>query len=317
MRKVGFLVFDGVTLMDVSGPAEVLSRAPGYEIVRFSPHGGTVESTSGIPVADTLNPSPELAATLDTLIIAGADRLPYESWPEGLLEAANILISHMGDARRVASVCTGAFVLAELGLLDGRHATTHWKNARDLATRYPQIKVNPDILHVHDGRFITSAGITAGIDLALSLVEEDHGAAAARSIAQDMVMFMHRPGGQSQFVGYAIPLNITNPVVKNAIEVFKADPQGDHSLTSLARAVAVSPRHLGRLFTKEVGITPAKWIEKMRLHTAQELILDGYSVTAAAQRSGFGNDENLRRVFGRRLKMSPSEYRARFSTTFR
>lgn len=317
MKKVGFLTFPGVTLMDVSGPAEVLSRAPGYEIVRFSPAGGTVESTSGIAVANTLKPTAEAAADLEILIIAGSDLLPEQPWPEGLLDAADLLISHMEGTRRVASVCTGAFILAELGLLDGRRATTHWKNAQELARRYPTIKVDLDTLHVHDGRFISSAGITAGIDLALSIVEEDHGATTARSIAQDMVVFMHRPGGQSQFVGHDIPLAVANPVVENAMAAFHADPQGEHSLASLAKSVVVSPRHLSRLFQQEVGMSPGKWIEKMRLHRAQELILDGYSVTAAARHSGFGNDANLRRAFERRIRMSPTEYRARFSSTFR
>ena len=317
MRKVGFLLFPGATLMDISGPAEVLGRAPGYEIVRFSPSGGSVETSSGISVADTQKPTPVLAAELDTLIIAGADLLPDQPWPQGLLEAASLLISHMPNTRRVASVCTGAFILAELGLLDGRRATTHWKNVRELARRYPKVKVDQDTLHIHDGRYISSAGITAGIDLALSLVEEDHGANAARSIAQDMVVFMHRPGGQSQFVGHDITVTVSNPVVNKAMEAFKSDPQGEHSLTSLASAVAVSPRHLGRLFQQEVGMTPGKWVEKMRLLKAQELILDGYSVTAAARHSGFGNDENLRRAFERRIRMSPTEYRARFSSTFR
>ncbi|PQM75434.1 GlxA family transcriptional regulator [Corynebacterium sp. J010B-136] len=316
-RRIGVLVYPGVTLMDVSGPAEVLSRAAGYEIVCFSPAGGTVATSSHIPIADTVKPSPIDASLLDTLIIAGADWLPAQPWPKGLLETVDLLVSNMEGKSRIASVCTGAFVLAELGLLDGRHATTHWQNTRELAMRYPQIKVDPDTLHVHDGRFITSAGITAGIDLALSLVEEDHGAATARAIAQDMVVFMHRPGGQSQFVGHDAPLSISNPIVRKAMETFKAEPHGDHSLTTLAEAVAVSSRHLGRLFRQELGMTPGRWMERMRLQTAQDMILEGHSITAAARHSGFGNDENLRRSFERRFRMSPTEYRARFRTTFR
>lgn len=315
-RKVGFLIFPGVTLMDVSGPAEVLSRAPGYDIVRFSPQGGTVETSSGFAIAETAQPSLVDAASLDTLIIPGADLLPDQPWPDGLLDTAQFLISNMPGTHRIASVCTGAFVLAELGLLDGRQATTHWRNTRELAKRYPKIKVDHDTLHVHDGRFITSAGITAGIDLALSLVEEDHGAATARTIAQDMVVFMQRPGGQSQFVSHDIPMTVSNPIVRKAMDIFNADPQGHHSLASLANSVAVSPRHLGRLFQQEMGMSPGRWIEKMRLYTAQELILEGYSITAAARHSGFGNDENLRRSFERRIHMSPTEYRARFGTTF-
>ena len=303
--------------MDVSGPAEVLSRASGYDITCFSPAGGTVKTSSHVSLADTVQPTAADAALLNTLIIAGADRLPEQPFPPGLLETADLIISNMKEHSRITSVCTGAFVLAELGLLDGRHATTHWKNIRDLTTRYPGITVDPDTLHVHDGRFITSAGITAGIDLALSLVEEDHGAATARTIAQEMVVFMHRPGGQSQFAGHRTPPIVTNPIVQKAMAVFKAESHGNHSLGTLAEAVAVSPRHLGRLFRRELGMTPGRWIEKMRLQTAQDLILEGCSITAAAQDSGFGNDENLRRAFERRFGMSPTEYRSRFSTTFR
>ncbi|ANE03221.1 GlxA family transcriptional regulator [Corynebacterium crudilactis] len=314
MRKVGFLVFDDVTMLDVSGPAEVLSRATDYELVYFSPTGGSISSNSGLSVSGTLIPDLELTKSLDTLIIAGSDALPGSPWPDGLIEAARILTT---GTHRIASVCTGAFILAELGLLNGRHATTHWKNAQDLARRYPKIRVDADILHVHDGQFITSAGISAGIDLALSIVEEDHGASAAREIAQEMVVFMHRPGGQSQFTGAYSYSPASNSIVQKAISIFDADPTGEHTLVSLAHAVSVSTRHLSRLFQQELGITPARWIERMRLSRAQKFILDGFTISATAQHSGFGSDENLRRAFSRSFHMSPTEYRARFSSTFR
>jgi len=309
MTRVGILVFDGMTLLDLSGPAEVLSRAPGYEITLFSPTGGTVTAGNGLQVTGCV---PPVSSGLDTVIITGADALP-DGWDPALLHACSTLAQ---GARRVASICTGAFLLAELGLLDGRRATTHWRNARDLARRYPRVRVEADTLHIHDGKYLTSAGITAGIDLALSLVEEDHGAAEARHIAQDMVVFMHRPGGQSQFADAASTV-VDHPILRSVVESVHADPTGAHTVTSLAESAAVSSRHLGRLFRDELGTTPAQWLEQFRLSTAQQLILDGHTITAAARNSGFGSDETLRRAFERRLHVTPTEYRARFSSTFR
>ncbi|MGP6175314.1 GlxA family transcriptional regulator [Corynebacterium sp. A21] len=311
MRRMGFLVYDGVTMLDMSGPAEVLSRAPGYELVMFSPQGGKVTASNGLGIADTL--PPEAAADLDTVIITGSDSLPDQPLPRELLDAAETLTA---TPRRVASICTGAFILAELGQLDGRRATTHWRNARDLARRFPRVRVEPDTLHVHDGRYLSSAGITAGIDLALSLVEEDHGPKVAREIAQEMVVFMHRPGGQSQFADVPHTPGVDNPILQSVLEKIYADLSGDHTVASLAKDAAVSPRHLNRLFQTELGTTPARWLEQLRLSSAQRLILDGHTVTAAARGSGFSSDESLRRAFERRLHTTPSEYRARFSSTF-
>lgn len=247
---------------------------------------------------------------LDTAIIADADNLPDSPIPMTLLDAAR----HLTDGpRRVASVCTGAFILAELGLLEGRRATTHWRNAPDLARRFPTIRVMPDTLHVHDGRFITSAGITAGIDLSLSLIEEDFGVDLARRIARDMVMFMHRPGGQSQFAAASNIPTVNSPILQNVVDMVHDNPTRQHTIASLADGAAVSPRHLGRLFKAELGITPTGWLEQFRLSIAQGLILDGNTITAAARKSGFSSDESLRRAFERRLHSTPSEYRARFS----
>lgn len=314
MKRVGILVFDGMTLLDLTGPAEVLGRAGDYELHLYSPAGGTVTAANGLQVAGTRTPTDADAEGLDTVIITGADDLPDHPLEPDLLAAVATLTRH---ARRVASICTGAFLLAELGLLDGRHATTHWRNAQELARRHPLVRVEPDTIHVHDGRYLTSAGISAGIDLALSLVEEDHGAEQARRIAQDMVVFMHRPGGQSQFASSPHSPTIENPILRTVVEQVRADPTGDHTVTTMAAAAAVSSRHLGRLFREELGTTPAQWLEQLRLSTAQQLILEGHTITAAARNSGFGSDESLRRAFERRLHVTPTEYRARFSSTFR
>lgn len=340
MIRVGIVVFDGVTLLDVSGPAEVFccvapgpeeggnswpevgsqvstvfpdASSPGYEVVYISASGGNVRTSSGLAIADTCPVGavePDLA--LDTLVVPGSDALARDPIPASLLDAVSTL---QGRARRVASVCTGAFVLAELGLLDGRRATTHWRRAAELARRYPAVSVEADTIHVRDGRFFSSAGITAGIDLALALVEDDYGTDVARGAARELVVFLQRPGGQAQFAASAPAPGTHHPILGEVVNRVLANPAEGHTVSSMAQAAAVSPRHLNRLFLQEVGTTPARWLEGVRLDRARDLILQGSSVTQSAQRSGFGSDESLRRAFLRQYRTTPSEYRARFSTT--
>ncbi|MGF9662376.1 GlxA family transcriptional regulator [Arthrobacter crystallopoietes] len=314
MQRVGFVVFDGVTMLDVSGPGEVLHQAVlaghPYTPVLVSPRGGNVATSSGLVLAGTTAAAD--AGTLDTVVVAGAARLTEPCLDDELLATVRRVSA---GARRVASVCTGAFVLAELGLLDGRRATTHWRHARTLAARYPQVQVEPDVIHVRDGRYITSAGITAGIDLALSLVEDDHGADAARAIARELVVFMQRPGGQSQFSTALETPPARSSLLRSLTNAVHADPAAEHTLSTMAMAAAVSPRHLTRLFQAELGTTPARWVERVRLDRAQQLLLDGHSITAAARHSGFGSDETLRRAFARHLAITPTQYRERFTTS--
>jgi transcriptional regulator GlxA family with amidase domain len=312
-QRVAFVVYDGVTLLDVSGPLEVLHQAnrggPRYDPVLVSPRGGNVTASSGLALADTLSPTE--AGPVDTVVIAGADHLA-EQVPDELLAAVDVLTERAG---RVASVCTGAFVLAALGLVDGRRVTTHWRHAETLARRYPEVHVEPDALHISDGRYVTSAGISAGIDLALALVEADHGADAARSVARELVVFLQRPGGQSQFsTAMATPPARSDPL-RAVTETVVADPAADHSLPALAASAAVSPRHLTRLFQNEFQTTPGRWVERVRLDRAQQLLLDGHSITSAARLSGLGSDETLRRAFARHLGTTPTEYRRRFVAT--
>lgn len=313
IRTIGFLIYDGVSPLDFTGPAEAFSRSNGYELIYLSPSGGNIHTASGITIADTLPATSINPATLDTLIITGSDSLPQTPLKTSLIDAARHLVC---GPRRVATVCTGAFILAELGLLNGREATTHWKNARDLARRYPQIRVRPDIIHVHDGRFVTSAGITAGIDLALSLIEEDQGAHIARDTARDMVVYMHRPGGQSQFATTTEAPSVSHPSLQKAIDHVFGYPAASHSAASLADYVSVSQRHLTRIFQSELGLSPAQWLEQFRLNTAQQLILNGESISTTAGLSGFGSEDSLRRAFSKWLHITPSEYRARFRSTF-
>ncbi|MFB6894247.1 GlxA family transcriptional regulator [Kitasatospora sp. NPDC056327] len=312
--RVAFLVFDAVTLLDVSGPLEVFHQAgrfgDPYGTVLVSPHGGTVTASNGVALAGTV--PPDAAGAVDTLVIAGAEHLAEEGPDEALLGAAGALA---GRARRVASVCSGAFVLAALGLLDGRRVTTHWRHAATLARRHPRVRVEPDALHVRDGRFHTGAGISAGIDLALALVEHDHGAGAAREIARELVVFMQRPGGQSQFSTALATPPARGDLLRTLTEAVLADPAADHSLPAMAATAAVSTRHLTRLFRTGLDTTPARWVERVRLDRAQQLLLDGHSVTAAARHSGLGSDETLRRAFARHLDTTPTDYRRRFATT--
>ncbi|MFG1816141.1 GlxA family transcriptional regulator [Kribbella sp. NPDC049174] len=312
-HRVALVVYDDVTLLDVSGPLEVLHQANRdgrlYAPVLVSPHGGEVTTSSGPTLAGTVAAAD--AGPFDTVLVAGADHL-VERVPDELLAAVGGLADR---AERVASVCTGAFVLATLGVLDGRRATTHWRHAQALARRYPAVEVEPDALHIKDGKYVTSAGISAGIDLTLALVETDHGADVAREIARELVVFMQRPGGQSQFsTAMATPPVRTDPL-RAVTATVVADPAADHSLSALAAYAALSPRHLTRLFQSELHTTPGRWVERVRLDRAQQLLLDGHSITTAARLSGLGSDETLRRAFARHLNTTPTNYLRRFRAT--
>lgn len=313
-HRVAFVVFDGVTLLDVSGPLEVLHQAGRlghpYTPVLVSPRGGDVRAGSGPTLAATTAAAD--AGPVDTVVVAGADHLAEQGPEDELLTAASTLAA---QAARVASVCTGAFVLAALGLLDDRRATTHWRHARTLARRHPRVHVEPDALHIWDGPYVTSAGISAGIDLALALVEHDHGTDAARDIARELVVFMQRPGGQSQFSTALATPPARSDLLRSLTASVLADPAADHSLPAMAASAAVSTRHLTRLFQTELNTTPARWVERVRLDRAQQLLLDGHSITSAAHHSGLGSDETLRRTFARHLGTTPTEYRRRFTTT--
>ncbi len=313
-HRIGLVVFEGMTLLDASGPAEVFHLADPagerYELVFVSAAGGTVRSSSGITMADTIAVAD--AGAFDTMLVAGGPELVDSPMEAALLAAVESLSA---QASRVASVCTGAFVLAELGFLDGQRATTHWRHANTLARRYPRIRVEPDVIHIRDGRYLTSAGISAGIDLALAMVEDDMGADTARTVARELVMFMQRPGGQTQFsTALSQPL-ARDGLLRGLMEAIVADPAADHTVSSMSSAIGVSARHLNRMFRTETGTTPGRWLEQVRVDAARALILEGHPITRVAQRSGFGSDETLRRAFARHLGTTPTAFRDRFSTT--
>ncbi|MDH5150758.1 GlxA family transcriptional regulator [Kocuria palustris] len=232
MRRVDIVVFDGMTLLDAAGPLEVLRVTdPSGELYctrLVSTAGGRVRSSAGLEV---LTESPSLEGAADTVIVAGGDRLVAEPIDDELLQLAGDLAQ---SARRVASVCTGAFVLARLGLLDGRRVTTHWRHAQALADRFPLLDVQPDVIHVRDGRIATSAGISAGLDLTLALVEEDLGAAAAREAARELGVFMQRPGGQAQFSSALRQATVGDAGLQTVMGEVIEHPERTHSVASMA-----------------------------------------------------------------------------------
>jgi transcriptional regulator GlxA family with amidase domain len=313
-RHIVFLVFDGMKMLDICGPAEVFSEAnhfgAHYRLTYASTSGRAVATSIGTTFA--VDQAVSQVERADTVVVSGGDDLPTKPIPPDLVAAAAALQTR---CTRMVSICTGSFVLASSGLLDGRRATTHWRYAGLLARAFPKVSVSPDSLFVHDRGIYTSAGVSAGIDLALSLVEQDHGPDLARDVARNLVMFMQRPGGQSQF---AVPLQIRaprTPTLRAVVDLVSAQPALAHSTSSLAAHAGVSPRHLARLFANELDISPAKFVERTRLDHAQALLDSGHGVAETARLVGFGSAETLRRLFVTRFGISPSQYRARFKTT--
>jgi transcriptional regulator GlxA family with amidase domain len=290
-RRVGILVFDGVKLLDVAGPSEVFSEASrfggDYKVTLYSPDGRGVASSTGMRIS--VDAAAADAGPLDLALVAGGDTVPTHPVSPELAAAARLLAKR---ARRTASICTGAFILAAAGLLDGRRATTHWQHVSTLARAYPAIEVEPDAIYVEDGPVLSSAGVTAGIDLAL--VERDHGAGLARDVARSLVVFLQRPGGQSQFSPSLRAARPRTSPLRQLCDTVAASPAGDYSLAGLAEMASVSPRHLTRLFHDELDTTPARYVELIRFDTAKDLLDAGHSVTDTALRSGFGSTETLR-----------------------
>lgn len=309
VRRVCVLVYPGVTLLDVAGPVEVFTEANAggarYEISLVSLTGGVVPTSSGLGLEVAPVSGQE---RYHTLIVPGGTGVP--TLDPGLVDTVRDLASR---SRRVVSICTGSFFLAEAGLLDGLAATTHWRYVDDLARRYPRVAVERDAIFVRSGRVFTSAGVSAGIDLALALVQDDHGSEMARDVARSLVVFLHRAGGQSQFSTSTSLPSLTSDVVKTVVGDVSADPSREHTLTSMADSANISTRHLSRLFSAELGMTPTRFVELCRMETAQALLLNGASITDAAAASGFGSDEVLRRAFIRTLGVTPTTYRARFA----
>ena len=329
-RTVVFALYNKVTLQDVAAPLEIFARAndfgANYRVLLASPTGQPVGTTAYAKL-DVDVALAEVPREIDTLLVPGgvpADftftpglhDIPEEPTPDCVPDAMKMVAELAPRARRVASVCTGSFVLAALGLLDGRRATTHWAHCQTLGRSYPQVEGDPDSLFVQDGRYITGAGITAGIDLALALVESDYGPNVARRVARWMVVFLQRPGGQAQFSVWAEAARPVSGGLRDILDSVIADPGADHSTAAMAGRAVVSERHLVRMFRDQVGMTPARFVEKARLEAAKVLLATSdHSQDAVARRAGFGTSDTLRRTFRRNLGVSPGVYRNRFRTT--
>ncbi|HEY5814717.1 MAG TPA: GlxA family transcriptional regulator [Solirubrobacterales bacterium] len=317
MREVVMLGFDGFQLLDLAGPADVfdaasriVGRSDGYRVTVATPGGNDVRASCGVRVAADADITTMDATGVDTLLISGGIAVEEPLVDRGLIESLPPIAA---EARRTSSVCGGAFLLAEAGLLDGRRATTHWVGCEELTRRYPRVTVEPDRIFVRDGHVVTSAGVTAGIDLALALVEEDHGTEVARTAARWLIVFLQRPGGQSQFSQRLETPVPSESVLRPIVDEIVAEPGGDHRVPALAEKASLSTRQLTRLFVKQVHTTPGRFVERVRVEAARSQLDAGAgSIEAIAASCGFGTPETMRRAFRRVLGIGPSEYRERF-----
>jgi transcriptional regulator GlxA family with amidase domain len=313
MRTVGIILFDGVQSLDVTGPLEVFDGAnnwrraePAYQISTASLGAHPVRTSSGLRLA----PDQALTgdAVPDILIVPGGD---------GARRADPDLVAwlraHARRAARLVSVCTGAFLLAEAGLLDGRRVTTHWAYCAALAAGFPAVRVEPDPIFVRDGTLITSAGVTAGIDLALALVEDDLGRDAALAIARHLVVFLRRPGNQAQFSAQLATQLAGREPLREVQQWIADHPSADLSVEALAVRASLSPRQFARAFAAEVGMPPGRYVDRVRLEAARRRMEDtADGVEQTARSCGYGTPEAMRRAFIRALGVSPGEYRRRF-----
>ncbi|HBF28591.1 GlxA family transcriptional regulator [Rhizobium sp.] len=315
MRTIDILGFERAQLLDITGPFQVfataneelalLGKPPVYQ-VRLIAKTGDVVTNSGLPL--TSQPLPDARQPIDTLLISGGRGVNAACEDVALVDWIRTKAAH---TRRVCSVCSGAFLLAEAGLLDGRKAVTHWNRCAEFSARFPNVKLDPDPIFLQDGPIWTSAGVTAGIDLALALVEADLGRSLALSVARELVVFLKRPGGQSQFSSIL--------ALQQGGDRFDAlhgwilnNLRRDLSVETLADQVNMSPRSFCRHYRKSTGQTPARAIEKIRVEAARHLLEQGLSVSQTRQRCGFGADETMRRSFLRILSITPQVYKERF-----
>ncbi|MFD3484267.1 GlxA family transcriptional regulator [Streptomyces sp. NPDC058665] len=316
-RRVVFVIFEGFQSLDLSGPFEVFQQAdraaPGYDCRIVAPVAGPVRSAGGLRVHADHGIADLDPAGIDTLVLAGGggvDEAARNADLVGWIAGAG------ATARRVTSVCSGVFLLAAAGLLDGRRVTTHWSRDGQLRREHPGLTVDTRPIFVRDGRVWTSAGVTAGMDLALALVEDDLGREVAHTVAQHLVLFLRRPGSQAQF---SVPLWSAQPAtdpVRAAVSAVHADPGSPHTLAGLAARAGLSPRHLQRRFTAELGVGPGEYVERVRVEAAQRELTGGDEpVAAIARRCGLGSSESLRRAFHRHCGVTPTDYRNRFRTT--
>jgi transcriptional regulator GlxA family with amidase domain len=319
LRRVAILAFPGVTLLDIAGPAQVFAElkeielpGAGYALSYVSRSGGLVSTDVGVTV-DTAPIASLKPHQIDTLVVPGGPGVWALRQDDVLMKW---ITQTLPKARRIASVCLGAFVLAWTGILDGKRAVTHWRYCPKLQDGFPEIRVEPNAIFVQDGRVWSSAGVSAGIDLALAMIEEDFGHTIALDIARRLVVFLKRPGGQSQF-STVLAAQVSD--VEGRFSALHAwiieNIANDLRVETLAERAGMTPRTFARTYASRTGMTPASGVEALRVETAR-LLLESRQiggVVEVAQRAGFGDDERMRRAFLRHLGVSPSEYRRRFS----
>lgn len=304
-RTVQIVIFPGFQIVDAAGPIaafEIAARyVPGaYTLKLVAVTAGLIPSSSGIAMpAEALNSR----AKVDTFIVVGGDGTRVVIDDERLIRTIK---ASPKRARRVASVCSGALLLAKAGLLDGKRATTHWRRAQQMAQLFPNVRVEPDCIHVKDGAVWTSAGITAGIDLALAMIAEDLGEDVAASVAREMVVYSKRPGGQAQ---HSALLELDTSKFA-ALNTWMREHLGQNlSVERLAAHVAMSPRNFARAYAAETGVTPAKAVERLRAETARTALAQGGAIQEIARRTGFGDPERMRRAFVRLYGAPPAAMR--------
>ena len=319
-RRVAFLGFDGLMALDLVGPADAFASAfledeggrlrPCYEVVVIGLKKGPFVAQSGVVFKPTA--TLQTARDIDTLIVPGGPGLRRGT---AARRASSWIASRASGIRRIASVCTGIYGIAPTGLLDGRRVTTHWNHAADVAEKFPKLKLESNALFLKDGPFYTSAGITAGIDLSLALIEEDFGAAVALSVARELVVYMKRSGGQEQ---YSEPLRFQVQSAGQFADIAAWIPghlRSDLSVEALAEKAFVCPRHFSRRFKAAFGSTPAAFVEGLRLDEARRRLVSAKrSIEATAASVGFRSAVSFRRAFERRFGIPPSVYRNRFET---
>lgn len=315
-RRVALVGYPGVQSLDLIGPWEVFAMAnrfsgrARYELMLASSSPGPIFTNSGLVLGEAIK-FEDLPDDLDTILVAGGDPAGLAAVCESSLPGW--LNARLVHTRRIGSVCSGAFVLAAAGLLDGRRATTHWEVCEDLRTAYPSTTVEPDAIFVADRPIYTSAGVTAGIDLCLAFVEADCGPELALAVARNLVLFMRRPGGQTQFSEGLKVQSGASPKLRTLISEVVADPIGDLGLSALAERAGMTERTFSRLFVKDTGLTPAAFVEMARVDRAKALLeTSDWPLARIAVRSGFGSVHALHRAFLKRVKATPGDYRERF-----
>ncbi|APW36870.1 AraC family transcriptional regulator [Rhodoferax koreense] len=315
--RVAILAFPRFQLLDVAGPADVfqeasrqLGRPDAYRVQLIGAKGGMLRSSGGLRMAVDATVATQRGA-IDTLLIAGSPDI------EDMASDAKLqdwLRRQARTVRRYGSVCTGAFVLAAAGLLEGKRVATHWNATARLAAACPAARVEADAIHVQDGRLFTSAGVTAGMDLALAMVEEDHGRELALRVARELVMFLKRPGGQSQFSAHLAAQTAERSSVREVQDHVLAHLKDDLSVPVLASVAGMSDRNFARIFRSETGTTPADFVEQARIDAARRLAEEtDLPAKRLADMVGYANVDGFRRAFGRRLGVSLAEYRRRFA----